>query len=183
MKNGMWSLAVVVLCGVFAAGTALGQEGEGRARGRQERGQKQRQMGERHEQGAMQGEQMGPRGAMRGLELTPEQREQIKAIHEKYAEQTQAARETLRQKHEALRKITRQLPVDEGAIRSAANHFGNAAGDFSLLVAHRHEEVRAILTPEQQEKFDAFAEELPAPGRGPRGGPRNMNDDEGIPEL
>jgi Spy/CpxP family protein refolding chaperone len=186
----IWSMAAVALCGLLAAGAAFAQDEAGG--GRRARGQRQERMTERR--GAQ--DEMGPQGLsghpglriLRDLDLTPEQREQIKAIHEKYAPRIKAAHEAVLESRKALREAGTANPVNEGAIRSAANQVGTAVGDLAVLVANRHAEVRAVLTTEQQAKFDATVEELPEPGammeqrggrrggrggegRGPRGGP------------
>lgn len=175
----MWSFAALAACGLLVAGTAFAQTGEGP--GRRERGQRAGQ-GQRQERRA---ERMGGEGEMghhrprhgmrilRALDLTPEQREAIKAIHENYKPQIQAAHENLVQQRKALRDAVKATPVNEGAIRSAANQVGSGIGDLAILLANRRAEVRAVLTAEQQDQFDQAVDDLPELGGGlGRGGRR-----------
>jgi Spy/CpxP family protein refolding chaperone len=163
-KRG-WTLLALALCGAVAAGAALAQE-EGAGRGQR----RQRAAEGAGRQMKQEGERGGPgRGLLHDLNLTEEQREQIKAIHEKYQPQLEAARKTVREAVKALRDAVRANPVNEGAIRAAATQVGNAVGDLAIIRANQHAEIRAVLTAEQQAKFDAAIEEMP-PAGGPRGG-------------
>lgn len=86
------------------------------------------------------------------LELTEAQREQVRDIMERYQEQMRATGRQLHEAHEAQRAAVEAIPVNEGLIRSTTQALANAQTEMALLHARIHNDVWAILTPEQQEK-------------------------------
>jgi periplasmic protein CpxP/Spy len=93
----------------------------------------------------------GERGLFRGIELTAEQKTQVKTIHEKYAAQ-----------HKDMRAQMQKLRSEKQRPDSVTME------KWRGVMAQERGEIRAILTPEQQAKFDANAKQRPGHGR-PRG--------------
>jgi periplasmic protein CpxP/Spy len=97
----------------------------------------------------------GPGGAglpLAQLNLTDAQREQIRSITEQRPDQGQQLQERLRAAVDAQRKAVETLPVNEGAIRAAAQELALAEAEVAIQRAHTRADVFAILTPEQQEQ-------------------------------
>ncbi|HEY3271573.1 MAG TPA: Spy/CpxP family protein refolding chaperone [Geothrix sp.] len=94
----------------------------------------------------------GPRKARmaRALNLTEAQRASIQAIREKHRPDLMARREAVRQAQAALRTALQDPATPETQLR--ALHDKASAARFDLLLAGRavHQEMRAMLTPEQQ---------------------------------
>jgi Spy/CpxP family protein refolding chaperone len=74
-----------------------------------------------------------------GIELTDAQKTSIKAIHAKYEPQQKAIRDTLRMNHKADMK-----PSESEPLRTRAQ----------TLMTQERAEIRTVLTPEQQVRFD-----------------------------
>ncbi len=106
--------------------------------------------------GAHMQHQRGPRHEkmMAELNLTPAQQTQIKAIHAKYAPQIKAEREKMRPEMEAARAA--RASGDTAAARADRAKFRSATGPMQQIHQQEMAEVRAILTPAQQAKFDTI---------------------------
>jgi protein CpxP len=109
------------------------------------------------------------------LGLTEAQRTQIRAIHERYQPQMQQLHATARQQKEAARAAMQR--GDTAAARTAREQARAAMEQTRAQREQLHNamqaEVRAILTPEQQTRFDALRaaqRERMQERRGPRGG-------------
>ena len=88
------------------------------------------------------------------LNLTDDQMQKIRAIMQAHRDEIAAALTTLNDKHKALLAAVRADPVDEAAIKAAANGMGDAIGNASILRAKIRQEVLAVLTPEQRAQID-----------------------------
>lgn len=146
---------IAVLGGALATGVAFAQDqkaGGGRRGGEARAG-------------------IGGRGgaglALRGVNLTDAQQQQIRALTEQHREQNRAWSERLQAAVEAQRKAADANPVDEQAIRLAAQNVAEAQAEAMIAQAKLRSAVFALLTPEQR----AQAEQARAE-RGERGGRR-----------
>ncbi len=93
------------------------------------------------------------------LGLTDPQSAQIKQVLDARQAQMTAQFQALRTAHQALRQATLASPVNEGAIRNAAQALAQAEGDAALLHAQVHAQIVPLLTPDQQQKFAAVGME------------------------
>jgi len=93
------------------------------------------------------------RGFGRDLNLTDAQKAQIKAIRQKYQPQNQALRDRAKPFREAAR--TARQKGDTAAFRSNMEKASQVMQSGQSIRTQEQAEIRAILTPEQQAKFDA----------------------------
>lgn len=98
----------------------------------------------------------GREGFGRGLNLTDAQKTQIKAIRQKYQPQNEALRTQAKPYMEAA-KAARQKG-DTAAFRSNMEKAHQVMQNASYRTQEQAE-IRAVLTPEQQAKFDARAKD------------------------
>ena len=91
------------------------------------------------------------------LGLSDTQAEQVKQVLDSRQTQIKAQFQTLKSARQALRQATLASPVDEGAIRAAAQTLAQAEGDAAFLRAQIHAQIVPLLTPDQQQKLSAFA--------------------------
>ncbi|PYQ52848.1 MAG: hypothetical protein DMF78_10485 [Acidobacteria bacterium] len=110
----------------------------------------------------------GPRLA-EALGLSDEQKAQLEALRTKHQETMKPLMEAVRQAHDALRKTMDAESPDAATVGQAALVLD--AAEKKLRAAHEasFEEMKSILTPEQQAKLEQMKEK--GPRRGP-GGPR-----------
>lgn len=93
------------------------------------------------------------RGFGRDLNLTDAQKAQIKAIHQKYQPQNKALKDRAKPFMEAARAARQR--GDTAAFRSNMEQARQVMQSGQSLRTQERSELRAILTPEQQAKFDA----------------------------
>jgi periplasmic protein CpxP/Spy len=93
------------------------------------------------------------RGFGRDLNLTEAQKTQMKAIRQKYQPQNQALRDRAKPFMEAAR--TARQKGDSVAFRSNMEKAQQVMQSGQSFHTQEQAEIRAILTPEQQAKFDA----------------------------
>ena len=93
------------------------------------------------------------RGFGRDLNLTDAQKTQIKAIRQKYQPQNQALRDRAKPFMEAAR--TARQKGDSVAFRSNMEKARQVMQSGQSVHTQETAEIRAILTPDQQAKFDA----------------------------
>lgn len=96
------------------------------------------------------------------LNLTDAQTQQVRQIFDAHRDQMTAQFQALRAARQALRQATLATPVDEGAIRNAAQALAQAEGDAALLRAQVRAQILPLLDAGQQQKFATF-------GAGPHG--------------
>ena len=104
--------------------------------------------------GAGRREHVGRAGVLglRQLDLTEAQRQQVQDVMQRYRDEMRGAGQRLREAHHAQRAAVEAVPLNEGLIRSTAQTLANAQTDLALLQARIHNDVWALLTPEQQER-------------------------------
>jgi protein CpxP len=110
---------------------------------------------------------MGPGGGRefgRDLNLTDAQKAQIKTIHQKYQPQNEALRNQAKPFMEAARAARQK--GDTVAFRSNMEKARQVMEGGKSFRNQEQAEVRAILTPEQQAKFDARQKKMSERGKG-----------------
>ena len=104
------------------------------------------------------------RGAFRGLNLSEVQKTQMKAIHQKYAPQAKPLMESMRPAMQNARAARQR--GDTAAARAAFAGTAETRTKLEALRQQERNEVRGILTPEQQKSFDANLANRKEHGRG-----------------
>jgi len=108
--------------------------------------------------GARAGGEMRARGEFRDLNLTEAQKTQIKAIRQKYQPQNQALRAQAKPFTDAARAARQK--GDTVAFRSNMEKARQVMQGGQSIRTQENAEIRAILTPAQQAKFDAHAKAM-----------------------
>ena len=167
--------ALVVAASATFAGTAGAQSSAPANGQRIERSKSDSGKWNGERRGQRKGGKMGPgRGALRGVNPTDAQKAQIKSIHEKYQTQFQSLRTAMKPAMDEA-KAARQRG-DTTAARAAFAKTQASRQQAQTLRTQEIAEIRAILTPAQQQTFDANVAEAKAQGdrmrgeRGERGG-------------
>lgn len=112
--------------------------------------------GPRHDDMSKGGHHKGKDGSMRMLEkldLTESQQAQVDAIMDQRKDEKVALRESVKNAGKSLREAVHADIFDEQAVRSASKTLSSKMEEMAVLRARIFAEVRAILTPEQQEKM------------------------------
>ena len=104
------------------------------------------------------------RGAFRGVTLTDAQKTQMKAIHQKYAAQSKPLMESMRPAMTEERSARQR--GDTAAARAAFARTADTRAKFDALRQQERNEVRGILTADQQKAFDANLANRKEHGRG-----------------
>lgn len=94
------------------------------------------------------------------LGLTPDQQTRMKAIRDKYRESGKAGHEAARAQAQAFRAAMEDPKTSEAQLRQAFDQMN--AQRFQAMLQHRamRQEMRAVLTPDQQAKADAMRAEF-----------------------
>ncbi|MCA1849734.1 MAG: Spy/CpxP family protein refolding chaperone [Acidobacteria bacterium] len=155
MKNKLIRTGLALgLFASIAASTAFAQQQTPEAQTRMER------RGGRH--GRVHGHGKGAMRFLSRLNLTDAQKQQISALRERFAQSTRAQRDELRQLFEQRRQGT--LSAEQEA-RARALH--TELGEASKLM---HNEVLAVLTPEQRAQLEQLKQEHKSRRERRRGG-------------
>jgi len=101
--------------------------------------------------------QQGDRLA-KALDLSKEQTEQVKAIFLKHRDETTPLRKEMVSGRRDLRNLIQSDKLDEAVLREQVKKIAATDGDLAVRRAKMSQEVRAILTPEQTQKFRALQE-------------------------
>jgi len=120
---------------------------------------------------------MGPRrggpGMMKSLNLSADQQARLKAIRTKYAAQMKSARAGSKPDFDAMKAA--RTRGDTAAMRSLRDKMRADMAPSMKLRQQQMAETRAVLTPDQQKKFDAQQDSMKARmGRRGMRGPRGM---------
>ncbi|HEX2719643.1 MAG TPA: Spy/CpxP family protein refolding chaperone, partial [Candidatus Deferrimicrobium sp.] len=94
----------------------------------------------------------------KALGLSKEQTEQVKAIFRKHRDETAPLRKEMMSGRRELRKLIRSDKPDEAVLREQVKKIAATGGDLAVRRAKMAQEVRAVLTPEQIQKFRALQE-------------------------
>jgi periplasmic protein CpxP/Spy len=120
----------------------------------------------RHHGGHREGRHCGCRDGHHGfaniaekLGLSAEQKVKVQGIFEKNCQEADPLRKELMTAKRDLRVLSMTEKIDEAAIRAQAAKLAGIEADMAIHRARVSGEMRAILTPEQQEKFKALHRE------------------------
>lgn len=91
---------------------------------------------------------------MQALNLTDAQKAQVKAIHEKYDAQFKALHQSMKPQMDAMRAARQK--GDTAAMRAQREQMRSQMEPMRKLHEQEMAEVRAILTPAQQQQFDTL---------------------------
>jgi protein CpxP len=94
----------------------------------------------------------------KALGLSKEQTEQVKAIFLKHRDGIAPLRKEMVSERRELRNLIQADKPDEASIREQVKKIAATGGDLAVRRAKMAQEVRAVLTPEQIEKFRALQE-------------------------
>ena len=104
----------------------------------------------------------------KALDLSKEQTEKVRAIFRKHRDEAAPLRKEMVSERRELRNLTQADKTDEAAIREQAKKIAATSGELALRRARMAQEVRAVLTPEQVQKFRALQEKRDRPVDGMR---------------
>ncbi len=93
------------------------------------------------------------------LGLSEQQKVKMKEIFKQNREQAKPIFDRLITEKRNLRTLVQADKTDEAAIRAQAAKLGAVEGDLAIQRAHMDKQIRAILTPQQVEKFKALQKE------------------------
>jgi len=97
--------------------------------------------------------------AIHKLDLTEAQRAQVQEILQRHREETRAAVRRTMAARRTVGDAATATPVDEAAIRAAAQAFGESEAELALLRARVRAEVWDVLTPDQRAKAEQMRTE------------------------
>lgn len=127
----------------------------------------------------------GRAGLLRGITLNDAEKTQLKAIRAKYAGEARSLRESMRPAMQDLR--TARQKRDSVAVKAAWERAAGARQQLQGLMQRERTEIRAALTPEHQQVFDANVKTLEQRraewsknGKGERGGRAGRRDIRGA---
>lgn len=95
------------------------------------------------------------------LNLDDKQKDALKALHTKTVKEVVKKRADKIIAHVELQDLLEKEPVDMKAVEASAKKNESIATDMFLAHVRAHEEVKALLTPEQRKKFKEMFEETP----------------------
>ncbi len=153
-KTAMGLIVLAAIAGgVAGSGTAFAERGHGRGECEKRHESRNNRYAQwRHNKASEW------RHLAKALGLTHEQRSQIRDIFEKNREEASPARKQLFAERGILRTLVQADAPDNAAIRAQAQKIATAEGDLAVRRAGVLVQVKAILSPEQSEKFKAIRE-------------------------
>ena len=151
-KRFTLSAVIAVLVGSGAA--ALYAQGAGRGRGAGPFGP-----------GGPGGRGFAAGFALGQLDLSDAQKQQIRDITKRHRDQTQPIVQRLMTAMEAQRAAIEAVPVNEPAVRSAAQDVAAAQADMAVEQARLHSDIFGVLTVEQQTKAKQLEAQAQAKAR------------------
>jgi Spy/CpxP family protein refolding chaperone len=92
----------------------------------------------------------------RALDLTDEQQAKIKGVLQSHSDEIKAQIQASTAARSALHAAVINQPLDESAIRTAAQRVGQTQGDAAILFSKIRAEVDPILTPDQKDRIQKF---------------------------
>lgn len=98
--------------------------------------------------------------ALGRLDLSDTQRTQVQEILQRHREELAAAVRKATAARRVLGDASATTPFDEGAIRAAAQAFGESEADLALTRARIRGEVWEVLSPDQRAKADQLRNEM-----------------------
>lgn len=94
------------------------------------------------------------------LNLTEDQQARIKAIHQRQRAQMQARQPELKARHQALREAMKDPKTSESELRRRFDAVNDLRFQRLLSARQSRQEIRSVLTPEQQAQADALREQF-----------------------
>jgi Spy/CpxP family protein refolding chaperone len=172
MKIRSTILALAIMAG--AAATAGAQQSTAPRNGQRIERSKgdSAKWGKHQRQGRGPRRAMGVRGLLRGVKPTEAQKTQIKAIDQKYQAQLQSIRQANKPAMDSVRAARQR--GDTTAARAAFAKTADARKQVETLRLQQANEIRGVLTADQQKTFDANLQKVKArmERQGKRGGRR-----------
>ncbi len=142
----------LLMVGLLLAGThAFGWSGGPGLRGCQDGQRLSQRMpdGQRLESRQLQQEKMAVI-----LDLSEEQQQQLQNLREQRWQQQQALRTEMQASRDKLRDVARANDADEASIRAAVQEHAEVKTRMMVAGANHRQQIAAVLTPEQQQKFE-----------------------------
>jgi len=96
----------------------------------------------------------------RELNLTEKQSEEFKKIRSDFPDKERAVREVLNKERDSLNEEAFKNNPDEEKIKSLARKIADNEYKVELLRYEQAKEMKAVCTPEQQEKFEVLIKEI-----------------------
>jgi protein CpxP len=90
------------------------------------------------------------------LGLSSQQKQDVKEIFAKSRPQAEPLMKQIKTERRALRELVQADAIDEAAIRAQSAKVAAVEADLAVQRAHVAQQIRAILTPEQVQKFKAI---------------------------
>jgi Spy/CpxP family protein refolding chaperone len=92
------------------------------------------------------------------LDLSEEQQQQLQNLREQHRQQQQVLRAEMQASREQLREVARANDADEASIRAAVLEHAELKTRRMVDGAKHRQQIAAVLTPEQQQKFEQLRE-------------------------
>ena len=134
---------------VLSLTTAL-YAGEGRREGRHSKDGDSVKNGQSHKR--KEHESRGKK-MMKNLGLSEDQKEQVKDIHKAYKDKIKAAHKSMSESRKAFRKLSLSDDVNEAELRELSKKISDSMVELAVLKNAIRNEMKAVLTEDQQEKF------------------------------
>jgi len=96
----------------------------------------------------------------RALSLTDDQKVKIKAVLKTHSDEVKAQIQASASARAALHNAVMAKPIDESAIRAAAQQVGQTQGDGAVLFAKIRAEIEPVLTADQKDRIQKFQERM-----------------------
>lgn len=114
------------------------------------------------------------------LDLNESQQQQLQTLHEQRRQQQQALRAEMQASRDQLHEVARSKDADEERIRAAVQQQAELKTRMMVDGAEHRRQIAAVLTPEQQQKFEQLRELKGNDSCGKRGQARNCNAGDGT---
>ncbi|MEZ4598584.1 MAG: Spy/CpxP family protein refolding chaperone [Syntrophotaleaceae bacterium] len=147
MKKGILTLGLIFVMVLTSAFTAMASRDGGRGRGDHQQRGKGRLC-------AMKGPGHSLARLLGQLDLTPEQEQQADRLIQANREKVQALRDQMTAVRSKLNQAMNPKTFDEKAVRQAAAEKARIQTEMMVNRAKTHQQIYALLTPEQQELAD-----------------------------
>ena len=106
--------------------------------------------------------------AARPADPVEARKRRVRGLMDRHRDEWKAAKLQVADARAALRAVVQTQPLNEGAVRSAADGLGRAIGDRAVLRGRVGSEVRQFLTGDQAARLDALRAEREARRTGTR---------------
>ncbi|MBW6508131.1 MAG: Spy/CpxP family protein refolding chaperone [Desulfuromonadales bacterium] len=146
----------LLIVGLLLVGThAFSWSGGPGMRGCQDGQRTSQSMSNEHRQERQQGQQQKMAII---LDLSEEQQQQLQNLREQHRQQQQVLRTKMQASREQLREVASANETDEAGIRAAVQEHAELKTRMMVEGAKHRQQIAALLTPEQQLKFEQLRE-------------------------